>query len=252
MGARNFKACGRPFRLFFVLMGLTIAMSATLCSCGALLDSDREVERHLQELYGIPFEVIDSERIDAEHLQEGVWAAKVYEVIPQDDPDSPFWAYSIISGETGGVPGFQTGSLNTYALNQIQQILTDALETVGFNVTVNYGTHPCKDMDEKYFSSVHILIDVGPDNLRLACETVSSALQEVIDETVLTGESITHALVRFRYREESWEAEQYCSTDFSLFYWMNWDEENGYTWGPLDFSAETLEKTILHEVEAKP
>ena len=98
MGARNFKARRKPFTLFFVLIGLTMAMSATLCSCGALLDSDREVERHLQELYGIPFEVIDAQRISDEHLQEGVWAAKVYEVIPQDDPDSPFWAYSIISG----------------------------------------------------------------------------------------------------------------------------------------------------------
>ena len=251
MGARNFKARRKPFTLFFVLIGLTMAMSATLCSCGALLDSDREVDRHLQDLSGIPFEVIDAQRISDEHLQEGVWAAKVYEVIPQDDPDSPFWAYSIISGETGGVPGFQEGFRNTYALKQMEEILGDALETVGISVEFKYETSPCKDMDEKYFSGLRILIDVGPDNLRLACETVSSALQEVLDETALTSGSPTTASISFYYREESWEKGEFALAIFSLFYWRNWDEENGYTWGPLDFSAETLEKTILHEADIR-
>ena len=234
--------------LLIIIIGLGIVILAVLTSCVPSLKSYREVENHLQELYGIPFEVIDAQRISDEHLQEGVWAAKVYEVIPQDDPDSPFWAYSIISGETGGVPGFQSGMLNTYGLDQIERILTDALEMAGFNVSVAYGTYPCKDMDEKYFSSLRMLIDVDQENLHLACETVSLALQEVIDETVLTGESITHALVSFRYREESWEADQHCTVDFSLFYWRNWSEEEGYFWGALDFSAEALEKTILHEV----
>ena len=252
MGARNFKARRKPFTLFFVLIGLTMAMSATLCSCGALLDSDREVERHLQELYGIPFEVIDAQRISDEHLQEGVWAAKVYEVIPQDDPDSPFWAYSIISGETGGVPGFQEGFRNTYALKQMEEILGDALETVGISVEFKYETSPCKDMDEKYFSGLRILIDVGPDNLHLVCETVSTALQEVLDKTALTNKNKTSATIFFSYREESWEEDEFALAILSPFYWMSWDdEEEEYFWGPLDFSAETLEKTILHEIELK-
>lgn len=234
---------------FIIIISLGIVILAVLTSCVPSLKSNREVENHLQELYGIPFEVIDAQRISDEHLQEGVWAAKVYEVIPQDNPDSPFWAYSIISGETGGVPGFQEGFRNTYALKQMEEILGDALETAGISVEFKYETSPCKDMDEKYFSGLRIFIDVGPDNLRLACETVSSALQEVLDETALTSASPTTAYISFYYRDESWEKGEFALAFFSLFYWRNWDEENGYSWGPLDFSVEALEKTILHEVE---
>ena len=243
MGARKYKS-------LLVLIGLILVISAVCVSCAPSLMSNREVENYLQELYGIPFEVIDAQRISDEHLQEGVWAAKVYEVIPQDEPDSPFWAYSIISGETGGVLGFQEGFRDTYALKQMEEILGDALERAGISVEFKYETSPCKDMDEKYFSGLLILIDVSPDNLRLACETVSSALQEVLDETALTGESKTTANIHFSYREDSWEKDKSIGTDFFLFYWMNWDEDNGYTLGPLDFHPETLEKTILHRVEA--
>ena len=240
MGARKYKS------LLF-LIGLILVISAVCVSCAPSLKSNREVETHLQELYGIPFEVIDAQRISDEHLQEGVWAAKVYEVIPQDDPDSPFWAYSIISGETGGVPGFQEGFRDTYALKQMEEILRDALERAGISVKFKYETSPCKDMDEKYFSGLLILIDVSPDNLRLACETVSSALQEVLDETALTYTSPTTAHISFYYREDGWGKSEFALAIFSLFYWRNWDEEDGYTWGPLDFSSEALEKTILHE-----
>lgn len=190
MGARKYKS-------LLVLIGLILVISAVCVSCAPSLMSNREVENYLQELYGIPFEVIDAQRISDEHLQEGVWAAKVYEVIPQDDPDSPFWAYSIISGETGGVPGFQEGFRDTYALKQMEEILRDALERAGISVKFKYETSPCKDMDEKYFSGLLILIDVSPDNLRLACETVSSALQEVLDETALTYTSPTTAHISF-------------------------------------------------------
>ena len=234
-----------------IVIGLSIMIFVmfTFASCVPLPMSNREVENYLQERYGMPFEVIDAQRISDEHLQKGVWAAKVYEVIPQDNPDNPFWAYSIISGETGGVPGFQEGFRDTYALKEMEEILRDALETAGISVEFIYEIHPCKDMDEKYFSGLRILIDVGPDNLHLACETVSSALQEVLDETALTGESKTTANIYFSYREDSWKKDESIGTDFFLFHWMNWDEDNGYTLGPLNFSSEALEKTILHRVE---
>ena len=241
----------QKYKSLLVIIGLLLMISAICVSCVPLPMSNREVENHLQELYGIPFEVIDAQKISDEHLQKGVWAAKVYEVIPQDDPDNPFWAYSIISGETGGVPGFQEGFRDTYALKEMEGILGDALETAGISVEFKYETSPCKDMDEKYFSGLRILIDVGPDNLRLVCETVSSALQEVLDETALTCASPTTAHISFYYREESWEKSEFALAIFSLFYWRNWDEEDGYSWGPLDFSAEALEKTILHEIELK-
>ena len=136
-------------------------------------------------------------------------------------------------------------------MKEMEGILGDALETAGISVEFKYETSPCKDMDEKYFSGLRILIDVGPDNLRLVCETVSSALQEVLDETALTCASPTTAHISFYYREESWEKSEFALAIFSLFYWRNWDEEDGYSWGPLDFSAEALEKTILHEIELK-
>lgn len=206
-----------------IVIGLNIMILVMFifASCAPLLKSNGEVENHLQELYGIPYEVIDAQRISDGHWQEGVWAAKVYEVIPQDDPDSPFWAYSMISGETGGVPGFQEGFRDTYALKQMEGILRDALETSGISVEFKYETSPCKDMDEKYFSGLRILIDVGPDNLRLACETVFSALQEVLDETALTCASPTTAHISFYYREESWEKSEFALSIFSLFYWRN-------------------------------
>ena len=240
----------QKYKSLLVIIGLLLMISAICVSCVPLPMSNREVENHLQELYGIPFEVIDAQKISDEHLQKGVWAAKVYEVIPQDDPDNPFWAYSIISGETGGVPGFQEGFRDTYALKEMEGILGDALETAGISVEFKYETSPCKDMDEKYFSGLRILIDVGPDNLRLACETVSTALQELLDKTALTNKNKTSAYISFYYRDESWEEGEVVLAMFYLFYWMNWDdEEEEYFWGPLDFSAETLEKTILHDVE---
>ena len=242
----------QKYKSLLVIIGLLLMISAICVSCVPLPMSNREVENHLQELYGIPFEVIDAQKISDEHLQKGVWAAKVYEVIPQDDPDNPFWAYSIISGETGGVPGFQEGFRDTYALKEMEGILGDALETAGISVEFKYETSPCKDMDEKYFSGLRILIDVGPDNLHLVCETVSTALQEVLDKTALTNKNKTSAYISFYYRDESWEEGEVVLAMFYLFYWMNWDdEEEEYFWGPLDFSAETLEKTILHEIELK-
>ena len=237
-----------------IVIGLSIMIFVmfTFASCVPLPMSNREVENYLQERYGMPFEVIDVQRISDEHLQKGVWAAKVYEVIPQDDPDNPFWAYSIISGETGGVPGFQEGFLDTYALKEMEEILGKDLETAGISVEFIYEIYPCKDMDEKYFSGLRILIDVGPDNLHLVCETVSTALQEVLDKTALTNKNKTSATIFFSYREESWEEDEFALAILSPFYWMSWDdEEEEYFWGPLDFSAETLEKTILHEIELK-
>lgn len=240
----------QKYKSLLVIIGLFLMISAICVSCVPLPMSNREVENYLQERYGMPFEVIDVQRISDEHLQKGVWAAKVYEVIPQDDPDNPFWAYSIISGETGGVPGFQEGFLDTYALKEMEEILGKDLETAGISVEFIYEIYPCKDMDEKYFSGLRILIDVGPDNLHLVCETVSTALQEVLDKTALTNKNKTSATIFFSYREESWEEDEFALAILSPFYWMSWDdEEEEYFWGPLDFSAETLEKTILHEVE---
>ena len=136
-----------------IFAGLTGALVLLLTSCDFQLMSDREVEQTLGRNYGREFTVISSERISSDDYSSDVYRAKVYVVSPKDDPETQFFAFNTVRGESFGVPGFANGLSDTYALD----IFREAFERRAADTDVEYSfdyIYPVRS-SSVYYSDLH-------------------------------------------------------------------------------------------------
>ena len=104
---------------------LICVMVLLLTSCDFHIMSNREVEEQLEEWYGQEFTVLSSASVTDDYYDDDVWRVKVYVVSPKANPDTSFYAYNIVEGESFGVPGFRNSLRDTYSLD----IFAKAFET---------------------------------------------------------------------------------------------------------------------------
>ena len=95
---------------------LICALVLLLTSCDFRLKSEREVEKYLEKQYGQEFTVLSSEPVTDDYYNDDVWRIMAYTVSPKDDPETQFFVFNTVEGESFGVPGFRNGLQYTSSL----------------------------------------------------------------------------------------------------------------------------------------
>ena len=230
---------------------LVCALALLLTSCNFILMSDSDVEQILSRNYGKEFEVISSKRISADDYSSDVYRAKVYVLSPKDDPETQFFAFNTVKGESFGVPGFANGLWDTYALD----IFRNAFETRAADTDLEYSLnyiYPVKS-SSVYYSDLNVEIEpVSSENLEAVCELLSLALTDTLEDIPGVYDNFIGVTVWIRYREPEWPEENTCVIRIDPFYDYYWDEETSkYKLGAMDTDAEAILKYILHEIDEK-
>lgn len=225
------------------LLLLTSILIISLTACDFHIKSQREVEKYLEERYGQEFTVLSSASVTDDYDSD-VWRAKVYTVSPKDDPDTCFYVFNIVEGESFGVPGFRNLMKDTYTSDTIGAIFEELAEGTNLEYELNY-TSPVKSSTE-YHSGLRITIDpVSPENLTEVCELLSQTFTDTLvkipgAETLM----ITTITIIIHYREQDWPEEDFCSIWISPF--SEYHQDQG--WVPIDTDADAIREYILSEV----
>lgn len=236
----------RKAGIFLAILAGALALLFT--SCDFQLMSNREVEQTLERNYGKEFTVISSERISSDDYASDVYRARVYVVSPKDDPETQFFAFNTVRGESFGVPGFANGLSDTYILD----IFREAFESRAADMDVEYSfdyVYPVKS-SSVYYSDLNVDIDpVSSENLEAVCEVLSLVFTDTLEEIPEAREFLIGVTIRIRYREPEWSEEETCVIRIDPFYGYYWNEETSkYERGTIDTDAEAIRKYILYEV----
>ena len=203
-----------------------------LTSCDFRLMSKQELEEYLEKQYGQEFTVLSSESVTDDYYDD-VWRVRVYTVSPKDNPETQFFVFNTVEGESFGVPGFRNGLQDTYSLD----IFGRAFETRAADTDVEYSFnyfYPMK-LSSVYYSRLYV--DIGPvslGNLEMVCTVLSQAYAD----TFGIVKDIPHGVtVNLTYREPAWPEGQSCLIRIYSFYLSGFDT-----------NTETIETYILDEV----
>jgi len=218
-------------KICFVILICALAMLLT--SCDFHIMSKHEVEEYLEKRYGQEFTVLSSESVTDDYYDSDVWRVKVYAVSPKDDPDTCFYAYNIVEGESFGVLGFRNSLRDTYSLD----IFAKAFETQAADTDVEYTFsyfYPIKSSSD-YYSSMSVNIEqVTPENLETVCKLLSHAYTDTFEKIQDIPSWVT---IRLTYREPLWPEDKSC---FIMI--------DAYELRSLDTDAEAIREYILSEV----
>ena len=212
---------------------LICALALLLTSCDFRLKSEREVEKYLEKQYGQEFTVLSSESVTDDYYNDDVWRVMAYTVSPKDDPETQFFVFNTIEGESFGVPGFRNGLQDTYSLD----VFGKAFETRAADTDMEYSFdyfYPIKS-SLVYYSDLYVNIEpVSSENLETVCTVLSQAYADTSEVVKKIPYGVT---VMLTYREPTWPENQSCLIRIDSFYLGGFDTNN-----------ETFEKYVLDEV----
>lgn len=212
---------------------LICALALLLTSCDFRLKSEREVEKYLEKQYGQEFTVLSSESVTDDYYNDDVWRVMAYTVSPKDDPETQFFVFNIIEGESFGVPGFRNGLQDTYSLD----VFGKAFETRAADTDMEYSFdyfYPIKS-SLVYYSDLYVNIEpVSSENLETVCTVLSQAYADTSEVVKKIPYGVT---VMLTYREPTWPENQSCLIRIDSFYLSGFDT-----------NTETFEKYVLDEV----
>ena len=90
---------------------LICVLAILFTSCDFRLKSKREVEKYLEKQYGQEFTVLSSESVTDDYYNDDVWRVMAYTVSPKDDPETQFFVFNTVEGESFGVPSMTEGNI---------------------------------------------------------------------------------------------------------------------------------------------
>ena len=212
---------------------LICVLAILFTSCDFRLKSKREVEKYLEKQYGQEFTVLSSESVTDDYYDDDVWMVRAYTVSPKDDPETQFFVFNTVEGESFGVPGFRNGLQDTYSLD----IFGRAFETRAAETDVEYSFnyfYPVKS-SSVYYSRLYVDIEpVSLGNLEMVCTVLSQAYADTFEIVKDIPYGVT---VNLTYREPAWSEDQSCLIKIDSLYFSRFDT-----------NTETIEKYILDEV----
>lgn len=216
--------------------GLICALALLFTSCDFRLMSKQEVEEYLEKRYGQDFIVLSSESVTDDYYDD-VWRVRAYTVSPKDDPETQFFVFNTVKGESFGVPGFSNGLQDTYSLD----IFGKAFETRAADMNVEYSFdyfYPVKS-SSVYYSDLYVNIEpVSLNNLETVCTVLSQAYTDTSEKVQVIPSGVTIMLI---YREPTWPDDESCFIRIGYY-------ELSAT---VDTSAEAIKEYILNEVDRK-
>ena len=214
---------------------LACLMLLLLKNCDFRLLSNREVEESLERRYGQEFQVRSSHSVTDDYYDGDVWQVRLYVVSPKDEPETQFFVFNTVEGESFGVPGFRNGLRDTYALD----IFGKAFETRAAGTDVPYSfsySYPLKH-SSVYYSDLYVNIEpVSSENLETVCAVLSQAYADTFERVKDIPYGVS---IMLTYREPTWPEDRSCFIRIG-FYELS---------TKLDTSAEAIEAYILDEVE---
>ena len=214
---------------------LICALALLLASCGFRLMSGREVEEYLERQYGREFTVLSSESVTDDYDDDDVWRVRAYTVSLKDDPETQFFVFNTVEGESFGVPGFRNGLRDTYSLD----IFGKAFETRAVDTDVQYSFdhfYPVKS-SPVYYSDLYVNIEpVSSENLETVCAVLSQAYADTFEKVKSIPSGVS---IMLTYREPAWPEDQSCFVRIGFY-------ELSTT---IDTSAEAIQEYILNEVD---
>lgn len=216
--------------------GLICALALLFTSCDFRLMSKQEVEEYLEKRYGQDFIVLSSESVTDDYYDD-VWRVRAYTVSPKDDPETQFFVFNTVKGESFGVPGFSNGLQDTYSLD----IFGKAFEMRAADMNVEYSFdyfYPVKS-SSVYYSDLYVNIEpVSLNNLETVCTVLSQAYTDTSEKVQVIPSGVTIMLI---YREPTWPDDESCFIRIGYY-------ELSAT---VDTSAEAIKEYILNEVDRK-
>lgn len=216
--------------------GLICALALLFTSCDFRLMSKQEVEEYLEKRYGQDFIVLSSESVTDAYYDD-VWRVRAYTVSPKDDPETQFFVFNTVKGESFGVPGFSNGLQDTYSLD----IFGKAFETRAADMDVEYSFdyfYPVKS-SSVYYSDLYVNIEpVSLNNLETVCTVLSQAYTDTSEKVQVIPSGVTIMLI---YSEPTWPDDESC------FIRIGYYELSAM----VDTSAEAIKEYILNEVDRK-
>ena len=185
---------------------LICVLAILFTSCDFRLKSKREVEKYLEKQYGQEFTVLSSESVTDDYYDDDVWMVRAYTVSPKDDPETQFFVFNTVEGESFGVPGFRNGLQDTYSLG----IFGKAFETRAANTDVQYSFdyfYPVKS-SSVYYSDLYVNIEpVSSGNLETECMVLSQAYADTFEKSQVMPSGVS---VMLTYKEPEWPEDQSC------------------------------------------
>lgn len=214
---------------------LICVMVLLLTSCDFHIMSKREVEEYLKKRYDKEFTVLSSESVTDDYYDDDVWRVKAYIVSPKDDPNTCFYAYNIVEGESFGVPGFRNSLRDTYSFD----IFAKAFETWAADTDVEYTfsySYPIKS-SSVFYSFLRIKIEqITPENLETVCTLLSQAYADTFE---IIQDIPSYMDIMLTYRDPAWPEDQSCSI------WLDSYELSSKL--DTNTSADAIEEYILSE-----
>ena len=144
-----------------------------LTSCDFRLMSKQELEEYLEKQYGQEFTVLSSESVTDDYYDD-VWRVMAYTVSPKDDPETQFFVFNTVEGESFGVPGFRNGLQDTYSLDIFGRAFEMRAAETDVEYSFNYF-YPVKS-SSVYYSRLYV--DIEPvfwGNLEMVCTVLSQS-----------------------------------------------------------------------------
>ena len=213
---------------------LACFMLLLLKNCDFRLMSNREVEEYLGKRYGQEFKVLSSSSVTDDYYTDDVWRVRLYVVSLKNDPETQFYVFNTVKGESFGVPGFCNGLQDTYSLD----FFSKAFETRAADTDVEYSFsyfYPLK-RSSVYYSDLYVNIEpVSSENL----EAVSAVLSQAYADTFEIVKDIPYGVsIMLTYREPAWPEDRSCLVRIGSYELS----------AKIDTSAEAIEEYILNEV----
>lgn len=198
------------------------------------LMSKRKVEKYLEKRYGQEFTVLSSESVTDDYYDD-VWRARAYTVSPKDDPETHFFVFNIVEGESFGVPGIRNGLSDTYSLDIFGKAFATRAADTDLEYSFDYF-YPVKS-SLTYYSDLYVNIGpVSSENLETVCAILSQAYADTFEivKDVPYGVSIM-----LTYKEPSWPEDRSCFIRIGSYELST----------KIDTSAEAIKEYILNEAD---
>lgn len=171
--------------------------------------SNRELLANLEQRYGQEFVLLSSRSLKEAERADDVWRVKVFELAPADAPEQQFWAFNIVTGESGGLFGASNGLLDTYDVQIMIAAFEERAAQAGLAYDLTYRSYPCLESTE-FYSEIYVNIELTDwDRLPEACELIAASAADTLAQLPAGYDYSIGVSFVFNYWEPEWPADKF-------------------------------------------
>lgn len=171
--------------------------------------SNRDLLANLERRYGQEFTLLSTRSLKEAERVDDVWRVKVFELAPTAAPEQRFWAFNIITGESGGLFGASNGLLDTYDAQIMLAAFAERAAQADLEYELTYRSYPCRESTE-FYSEIYVNIELTDwDRLPEACELIAASAIDALAQLPAGYNYYIGVDFVFNYREAEWPADKF-------------------------------------------